>query len=177
MEKWIWIKGYEGLYKISNQGRIKSFNYNNNNKINWKRKTGKIRKSNKTTYGYSVITLSKIGVNKTFSLSRLVAKHYILNQENKPQINHKDGNKENNCYKNLEWVTPSENQLHRYRVLFKKSLSGEKHPMAKLTWNEVIKIRTMYKDNKYSYSKLAKLFHIKPVTVFDIIKFKHWKTN
>lgn len=97
------IKGYEGLYQVSNLGNVKSLSRN------------KILISDKYTNNattYHRITLCKNGVTKRFLVHRLVATVFINNPENKPQVNHIDNNGSNNIYTNLEWVTASENMQH-----------------------------------------------------------------
>ena len=99
-EVWQDIKGFEGLYAISNKGNVKSL------------KSGKILKPYDNG-GYYRITLSKGGKSKRFLVHVLVATHFIGDKpfEN-AQVNHKDLNKYNNCVTNLEWVSPSENVRH-----------------------------------------------------------------
>lgn len=112
-EIWKDIEGYEGLYQISSLGNIKSLNYN-------RQKESKLLKKYINPYNnYTQIRLNKKGVGKTFRVHKLVAKAFIPNPENKPQINHKDGNKSNNKIDNLEWCTQSENLKHASRILKK----------------------------------------------------------
>lgn len=76
-------------------------------------------------YGYLIVGLSKNGKRKNFYLHRLVAEAFIPNPENKPEVNHKKGNKYDNRACNLEWVTRSENQIHAKEVLkIKYNLTG-----------------------------------------------------
>lgn len=98
MNKEIWkdIKGYEGLYQVSNYGRI----------INYKSK--RILKG-RVSFGYLRITLYKYGKAKTFMVHRLVAEAFISNPNKLPQINHKDENKMNNNVNNLEWCNSQYN--------------------------------------------------------------------
>lgn len=105
LEQWKDIKGYEGLYQVSNYGRVKR-KYNN----------GKIRilKPISTNNGYLRVSLSKNSVNNTYFVHRLVAQAFILNPENKPEVNHIDGDKTNNKIENLEWCTRSENIQHAF---------------------------------------------------------------
>lgn len=70
--------------------------------------------------GYLQLVLCKEGIYKTFRIHRLVAENFIPNPENKPQVNHIDGDKSNNHISNLEWATASENVLHSYRKLAHK---------------------------------------------------------
>lgn len=92
-EIWKDIKEYEGMYQISNLGRVKSLKY------------GKeyIKKISIHHSNYNIIKLHKDGVGKTFQIHRLVAQHFIPNPDNLPQVNHKDENTLNNSVNNLEW--------------------------------------------------------------------------
>ena len=110
LEIWRDIKNYEGIYEVSNLGRIKSISRNGTIKEN------RILKPNKVM-GYSQVGLQKYVTRKYKKIHRLVAEAFIPNPENKKEVNHKDGNKTNNCVDNLEWVTTSENQLHSYYKL------------------------------------------------------------
>jgi hypothetical protein len=105
-EVWKDIKNYSG-YRVSNLGRVKSFGF---------RKVI-IRKLGVDKNGYLVVCLYKNKGKKMVKVHRLVAQAFISNPENKPEVNHKDGNKQNNCVDNLEWATASENQMHSYNVL------------------------------------------------------------
>jgi len=118
------IKGYEGLYQISNLGRIwsvprkrKCDNQSIGNKFL------KPRQDKKT--GYLKVALYKNGKAKVFYVHRLVALHFIPNPSNLPQINHKDGDKTNNSINNLEWVTASQNikdSFKKGRIVWNKGL-------------------------------------------------------
>ena len=106
-EKEIWkdIEGYEGLYKVSNMGRVKSLNY---------RYTGKegILKVVKLNNGYLQVQLCKDGKAKGYLVHRLVAQAFLFNPNNLPVINHKDENKQNNKVENLEWCSSSYNNSY-----------------------------------------------------------------
>ena len=123
-EIWKDIKEFEGRYQISNYGRVKTLKkfVNNNPKskeIGYYTKE-KILKPFYNPKGYQLVRLYKNNHNYTKKIHRLVAKAFIPNLENKPQINHIDGNKKNNNVNNLEWVTNQENQTHRWNILYPK---------------------------------------------------------
>ena len=107
-EIWKDIKGYEGLYQISNLGNVKSIRYFNhaNNKAYTR---NRLLKTSKTEKGYLRVELYKKGKGKKIRVHRLVAETFLPNLYNFKEINHKDGNKQNNCVDNLEWCTHSYN--------------------------------------------------------------------
>lgn len=106
MENEIWkpIPGYEGLYEVSNLGRVRSIKYFNpaNNKIYIRTR---VLKPSKHENGYLRVGLCKNCKEKKFRIHRLVGMVFISNPNNYLEINHIDGNKENNCVSNLEWCT------------------------------------------------------------------------
>lgn len=107
-EVWKDIKGYEGLYQVSNLGRIRNFDkYIHtkliNNEIVLKKR--KIMKQSITWDGYLRVTLTKNKKHKSIKVHRLVAEAFIPNYNEYPQVNHKDENKLNNCVNNLEWCS------------------------------------------------------------------------
>ena len=105
MEIWHDIENYEGLYQISNKGRVKSL-YNGSERI---------LRPVIDRYGYYKIMLYNDSVRKIFSIHRLVAQAFIPNLYNKPQVNHLDENKKNNSVDNLEWATAKENSNYGSR--------------------------------------------------------------
>lgn len=107
-EKEIWkdVGGYEGLYMVSNLGRVKSFH----------RKEEHILSPGFDRYGYRQVGLSKDGKNKRSRIHRLVALAFIENPLNKSDVNHKDSDRSNNTLANLEWNTSSENSRHSHRT-------------------------------------------------------------
>lgn len=117
IEIWKDIEGCEGLYQVSNQGRIGSYKVRATTNT---RDSIFILKPYIGNNGYSCQMLKHNRIQKNHSIHRLVAKAFIPNPENKPCVNHLDGNKLNNNDWNLAWVTYSENEIHSYRVLNKK---------------------------------------------------------
>ena len=100
-EVWKNIEGYEGLYQVSDLGRVKSLNY---------RRTGKERvmKPSFDAYGYSVVRLSKGSKNTLYKVHKLVAEAFIENPDNKPRINHINTIRADNRAENLCWTTQKE---------------------------------------------------------------------
>lgn len=113
MEIWKDIQGYEGRYQVSNLGRVKSIS------------KGVVMKPFICGSGYQELILLN-GERKPKLLHRLVAEAFIPNAHGKKEVNHKDGDKFNNRADNLEWVTPSENQMHSHRVLGNKCSNPRK---------------------------------------------------
>ena len=112
IEIWKYIEGYEGKYQVSNTGKIRSLCYHDGGHGV---RRPKLMKPGTDESGYYRCALSKNNELRTFKVHRLVAKAFIPNPSNKPQVNHIDGNKKNNYVSNLEWVTSSENQIHAWK--------------------------------------------------------------
>lgn len=111
-ELWKHISNYDGYYEISNFGRVRSCDrYIQNNRGSFSYLLGKIMPLSTDKYGYKVITLHKKGNRKQYKIHRLVMNAFT-GANNSLQINHKDGNKENNNITNLEYCTASENMHH-----------------------------------------------------------------
>ena len=122
-EEWRDIPGYEGLYAVSDKGTVKSLarevKTSKRGKCFVRRVNEKILK-HADQHGYKRVVLSKETHKKGYAVHVLVAKTFIPNPENKPQVNHINGVRGDNRVENLEWVTQSENQLHSFRVLGRK---------------------------------------------------------
>src|SRR5690606_10676441 len=119
LEEWKDVKGYEGLYQVSNMGNVRSLNYKG---IKGLTQNLKPALSNK---GYFMLPLCKKGKQKTHCVHRLVAESFLeIPEELKNKritVNHKNGVKTNNTIKNLEWCSYSDNNKHAYKFLGKKS--------------------------------------------------------
>ena len=121
-EIWKDIPNYEGLYQISNLGRVKSFPRKGTHTK--KERILKFAKSNKN---YLIAMLTKHNKRKAKSVHRLVAEAFIPNPNNFPQVNHKDENRHNNCVDNLEWCTNHYNCNYGNRSV-KLSIALKGHP-------------------------------------------------
>lgn len=112
-EIWKDIKGYEGLYQVSNLGKVRSLDrkviqFNGFRNIERLYK-GRILKTSKSANGYKRVILYDINKKKTVNIHRLVAEVFVPNPTNLPQINHIDEDKTNNCDNNLEWCNSKYN--------------------------------------------------------------------
>lgn len=160
-EKWRDIKGYEGLYQVSNLGRVKSLcGWNGRKYIKREKIINPWKQEGSKNYFRSVVGLTKNKITKTFKVHRLVANAFIPNPENKPEVNHKDGNPLNNIVENLEWVTSKENIKH--------SVENELR---------IYQINTIDRDTMLellnsgrNYDEISKILNIAKGTVFNYIK-------
>lgn len=141
IEEWKRLEEYEN-YEVSNLGRVRS---------NQKQKSVILKQALKR--GYFCVALYNEKGKIQIGVHRLVAMAFIPNPENKPQVNHKDGDKSNNNANNLEWVTTSENALHAYRTLNKKFGMTDKHHSEE-TRN---KIALHFKGTKHSEATKEKM--------------------
>jgi hypothetical protein len=151
------IPNYEGLYyatmdgKIFSHGKTLKFGRNERNTM------AKEKKQSTHNQGYLRVVLSHGQINKGFLVHRLIAMVFLPNPENKPMVNHKDGNKKNNHVTNLEWCTRKENELHAKTHGLKPS--GQRNGSSKITNVDAEFIRKNYTKNK-KVGALALLFGI-----------------
>jgi len=140
------IKNYEGLYEVSNLGRIRN------------KKTGRILKPLKNTNGYLRLDLCKNGIRRAAKVHRLVAEAFIPNPQNLPCVNHKDENKINNCLDNLEWCTYEYN--NNYGTIKERISKKISKPVLQLDrdgnlireWPSIIKVEEETGINRHNIS-------------------------
>lgn len=180
-EIWKDIQNYEGLYRISNYGNLMSLDRVINRNNNLYNRKSKILKKSVDSTGYEIIGLTKDSKTKSYKVHRLVGIHFIDNNNDKPCINHKDGNKLNNHIDNLEWSTYSENTKHA--IINKLSnpkfpvLKGESNGNSLLTQEQVNEIREKYIPFKYSVKKLSLEYNVSESCIYHIINNTSWKEN
>jgi len=174
LEQWKDIINYEGFYKISNFGNVKSVDRYVNSKNGSKSlKIGRIKKAG-VTNGYRVVLLSKFNKEKGFGVHRLVAMHFIENIKNKPEVNHKDGNRLNNHVDNLEWCTSSENSKHSYENKLQISRKGSDHHNAKISEKDVLEILKI-SSSGFCKKELAKRYNLSYGSIVRISNRSTWK--
>lgn len=123
-EIWKDIKNYEGIYQVSNLGRVRSLTRKVKTFNGFRTTKGQLLKPLKTNRNYFRVDLKQNQQNKYVFIHRLVAETFIPNPNNYPVINHIDGNTSNNAVSNLEWCTQSHNIKEAYRVGRAKPTSG-----------------------------------------------------
>jgi hypothetical protein len=159
MEQWKDVKGYEGIYQVSNEGRVKSIGYS---------KERILKPINLN--GYLIVNLYKDKINKQYYIHRLVCLNFLDNPENKKEVNHINGLKTNNRLENLEWVTPKENTIHAVDTGLKDD-RGSKHSKSKLTEKEVLEIRS----SNLTLKELGKNYEVSFSIISRIKRRKMWK--
>lgn len=170
MSIWRDVVGLEGLFVVSDEGEVKSL-ARHVERVNDKGffKPEKILSRWTTQRGYLA---SQLGA-RYFFVHRLVADAFIPNPSKSPQVNHIDGDKQNNNASNLEWVTPLENSQHAYATGLARNLQGVAHGMTKLSEDDVICIR-VWTGLNYSFSELGKIFGVSATTISGISNRLGW---
>ena len=171
-ELWKDVKGFEGLYKISNLGRVMTLP-----KERFFPSTGQVQLFDKKiispnkvgrTKEYLQVHLYKDGKRHRFYVHRLVALHFCDNHFDGAQVNHIDGIKNNNRAENLEWVTASENIKHAHeKNLISKRTIGKRMKLSEKDVEEIINLRN---EKKLTYKELAALFDVGASTICRVIK-------
>jgi hypothetical protein len=179
-EEWRPVVGFEGIYSVSNLGRIRrelavKYTY-----------TGKMIKPG-NHHGYPTVQLWHLSTVKLRFIHRLVAASFLGPRPEGSQVNHIDGIKDNNRPKNLEYVTPKENQRHASRLGLlafgsrnwtrkypERLPRGDKHPLAKLKDTDIPQIRKLGKEGA-SASDIACIFGVSSTAIRHIIQGYTWK--
>ncbi len=163
-EQWRDVIGYEGLYQVSNYGRVKSFHNND---------LPQLLRINPNKSGYATVALSKNGEMKSRSVHIIVAEAFIPNPKNLPVVHHIDDTKSNSCIWNLAWVTYSENTKLAHRAGKIKCVNYNR----KFTPKEVMYIRKNYipRHPKFGIKAMAKTFKVHKTTISDIIHYVTYK--
>jgi hypothetical protein len=161
------VKGYEGLYAISDHGRVLSFH------------TNRMPVFHVSRAGYLSVQLCNKPVRpklKRKYVHSLVAEAFIGSRPEGMQVNHKDGVKANNHWTNLEYVTPLENTRHAAKIgNAPKVRKGEGVPWSKLTEDQVRAIRNEYVPWVVSLSMLAKKYGVKPMAIYGVVRRFNWR--
>ncbi len=168
-EKWTHIKGWEGWYEISNFGNLKSLDrivLRGSGEMPFK---GKMLTWRVNPLGYWYYQLLRKGKKYMIWNHREVAKNFIPNIYNKPEVNHIDGNKGNNHYSNLEWCTRMEN-IHHAMKLGLWNGHGENGNLSKFTNEQVRKIRSEATGEFGEYSRLARKYSVSPNTMRILLR-------
>lgn len=154
LETWKDIRDYEGLYQVSNTGKVRSLDriVKDNTRERYQKLKGKELKFTDNGRGYKLVFLTKKSKRTNKYVHRLVAEAFIPNPDNLPEVNHKDLNKSNNCINNLEWVTNIENKRHYQRTDIAKIINKKRGEKATKKYNQ--RIKSLIPFVIYAYTKL-----------------------
>ena len=168
-EVWKDVVGYEGHYQVSDHGRVRSLDREVPLGKSTKKIKGKIRKQVLHKLGYPMLNLSKNKEVKGDLVHRLVALHFVDNVNGYPEINHINGIKDDNRATNLEWCTRRENLQHAYDTGLVNQ-QGSDSVNAKLSDDEVLEIRELYKTGRYTYEYLAEEYQVGSSTIGRVVR-------
>lgn len=165
--KRIYLDGKESNYTITKSGKLYSLNYMN---------TGKPHrlKTRLDKDGYEISTIYLNGKRYDRKVHRLVAEAYIPNPKNKPEVNHKNGKKNDNRRVNLEWATTAENVAHAFKTGLNRGDPGEQNPMAKYTAKRIKKVCKLLESGDLGFKEIAKKTKVDKGTVASVYYRKNW---
>jgi hypothetical protein len=166
LETWRPVVGYEGRYEVSDTGRVRSLNYMRTGKTVVLKQSGKRN-------GYMKMALSDGKKSIHPMAHQLVAKAFLGSCKDGMEVNHRDGNKQNNNLSNLEYVTKSRNTIHAYEMGLMTGRKGEDNPQAILSSDEIRMMFQMEMDGM-TQVEIAKQFNTRQPQVSHILNGKRW---
>lgn len=170
-EKWRQAKGFSERYSVSNMGRIFTTSAHGKKDNPAIMKPARSFDKRRGTWEYYKTVMD----GHTIVVHRVIAATWIPNPENKPFINHINGDKADNRVENLEWCTTSENILHAYRTGLEKKQLGQKHHAAKMTDEQVRQFKWEWAhDRKMSRKQYAEKLGVTEAAIKDIIRGRSW---
>lgn len=174
-EVWKPVQGYEGIYEVSNLGRVRSLDRVAENRWGTTRPIpGTMRTIAVKREGYCFVNLFRKSKGQPMYVHRLVALAFLPNPDNLPQVNHKDGDKSNNALTNLEWCTGSDNCYHAIHEGIYQQARGESSAKAVFTEDQVREIRRRWAAGE-KQKHLAAEFGTRPGTINKIVHRQRWK--
>lgn len=176
-EIWKDIIGFEGVYQISNSGRLKSLDriltFMRLGKIDYIKRKSRILNPGLNTGGYYHVKLTFGNKKEVHRVHRLVALHFLDNPDSLNIVNHIDSDKTNNRVNNLEWCTEEHNRNHA-RNIFNDSVYGESCKKSKLTEEQVREIKRNGMQDK-SCVEIGSLYNVSEDTIRRILNGKSWR--
>ena len=168
-ENWKEIPEYEGLYAVSDLGRVKRIAGGQG------ARSGHILKPGMNGPGYWHVHLCKAGTPKLHKIHHLVMLAFVGSRRLGFVVNHKDGNKTNNTLRNLEYVTHQQNTQHAFQQLGHKPVDGERNGQSKLTSIDVANIKLLLSEDKMSQRAIGRQYQVSHTVIQHIAKGLLWK--
>ena len=173
-EEWLIVPGYEGLYEVSNLGRVRSIGGTTSRRAGYRI----LKHGLCGTVDYFYVSLCQNGKTRNHLIHRLVAMAFLGEPPSMAyEVNHKNGNTHNNTVDNLEWTTKSGNIKHAFALGLAMPLGGASHPSAKLSWDQADTIREQYAVGGTSYAKLAVQYGVTAGTISNIVGDRSYKDD
>lgn len=159
-EDWRDVPGFEGVYQVSNLGRVKSIKY----------RRGRIVRQWTQSSGYAYVGLGAGDEARSYRVHRVVMLAFVGPCPDGQEVSHKNHNRTDNRLSNLEYVTHSQNMRRSWARLSR----GERHPSAKLTAFKVRRIRELMAEEGTTAKALARRFGVSPAAISQIRRRKTW---